>query len=218
MKKLFAVFGLGRFGSTLVKEFYNMGIEVLAVDTDESRVSEHANYATHAVCPSSIDETVLRKLGVGNVDHAFVSFGNDMQTSILTSLLLKDIGVRKVWAKAQNEYHSKVLEKIGVDRVIHPERDVAKRIAHHITSDKMIDFIELSKEYIIVEIVATNKLDYHSLEELNVQSEYGCNIVGIQRHGRFMVAPAAEEIIYKDDVLIVMGHNQDIARFEKEGV
>ncbi|RPK06091.1 potassium channel family protein [Priestia endophytica] len=218
MKKLFAVFGLGRFGSTLVKEFYNMGIEVLAVDTDEARVSEYANYATYAVCASSIDETVLRQLGVGNVDHAFVSFGNDMQTSILTSLLLKEIGVRKVWAKAQNEYHSKVLEKIGVDRVIHPERDVAKRIAHHITSDKMIDFIELSKEYSIVEIVATNKLDHHSLEELDVRAEYGCNIVGIQRHGRFMVAPVAEEIIYKDDVLIVMGHNQDIARFEKEGV
>ena len=111
-----------------------------------------------------------------------------------------------------------MLEKIGVDRVIHPERDVAKRIAHHITSDKMIDFIELSREYSIVEIVATNKLDHHSLEELDVRAEYGCNIVGIQRHGRFMVAPAAEEIIYKDDILIVMGHNQDIARFEKEGV
>ncbi|MGG3571495.1 TrkA family potassium uptake protein [Bacillus gobiensis] len=218
MKKLFAVFGLGRFGSTLVKEFYEMGIEVLAVDKDETRVSEYMQFATHAVCANAIDETVLQKLGVRNVDLAFVSFGDDMQSSILTSLLLKEIGVTKVWAKAQDENHSKVLEKIGVDRVIHPERDVAKRIAHHIVTDKMIDFIELSKDFSIVEIIATKKVDQQSLEDLNIRANYGCNIVGIQRDGKFIVSPSAEEAIYKDDVLIVIGNNKDIERFEKEGV
>jgi trk system potassium uptake protein TrkA len=218
MRKLFAVFGLGRFGSTLVKEFYEMGIEVLAVDKEESRVSEYMQFATHAVCANAIDEKVLQKLDVQNVDLAFVSFGDDMQSSILASLLLKEIGVRKVWVKAQDDNHAKVLQKIGVDRVIHPERDVAKRIAHHIVTDKMIDFIELSKDYSIVEIIATNKVDRHSLDDLNVRANYGCNIVGIQRNGTFIISPSAEEEIYKDDVLIVIGKNTDIEQFEKEGV
>lgn len=216
--KSFAVFGLGRFGGTIVKEFYEIGVEVVAIDKDKAKVNDHMNYATHAVCANAIDETVLNQLGVRNVDHAFVSFGDDIQSSILTSLLLKEIGVRKVWTKAQNDYHAKVLEKIGVDRVIHPERDVAKRIARHIVSDKMIDFIELSKDYSMVEIVATKKLDRCSFSELDVRANYGCTIVGIQRHGTFIVAPSAEEVIYKDDVLIVIGHNKDITRFEEEGV
>jgi trk system potassium uptake protein len=218
MKKVFAVFGLGRFGGTIVKEFHDMGMEVVAIDKDESKVNEYMNYATHAVCANAIDETILNQLGIRNVDHAFVSFGDEIQSSILTSLLLKEMGVRKVWSKAQNDSHAKVLEKIGVDKVIHPERDMAKRIAHLIISDKMIDFIELSKDYSMVEIVATQKLDRCSLSDLQVRANYGCTIVGIQRHGKFIISPSADEVIYKDDVLIVIGHNQDILRFEEEGV
>lgn len=215
--KSFAVFGLGGFGGTIVKEFFDMGIEVVAIDKDEEKVNEHMTYATHAVCANAIDETVLNQLGVRNVDHALVSFGDDIQSSVLTSLMLKEIGVPKVWAKAQNEYHAKVLEKIGVDKVIQPERDVAKRIAHYIVTDKMIEFIELSKEHSMVEIVATPKLYGRSLGELDIRANYGCTIVGIQRNGSFIVSPSAEEIINKDDVLIVIGHNNDIALFEEEG-
>ncbi|GED66102.1 potassium channel family protein [Lysinibacillus fusiformis] len=217
MKKSFAVFGLGRFGGTIVKEFHNMGIEVIAIDKDEVKVNEYMNYATQTFCANAIDETTLIQLGIRNVDHAFVSFGRDIESSILITLLLKEIGVKKVWAKAQNEYHSKALKKIGVDKVIHPERDVARRIARHIVSDKMIDFIELSKDYSIVEIVVKKKLIYKSLGELNVRAKFGCTIVGIQRQGTFIVSPTAEEVINKEDVLIIIGHNSDIARFE-EGV
>ncbi|MCB5235591.1 MAG: TrkA family potassium uptake protein [Niallia nealsonii] len=218
MKKSFAVFGLGRFGGTIVKEFYDMGVDVIAVDKDEEKVNKYMNYATHVVCTDKIDEVILNRLGIRNVDQAFVSFGDNIQESILTSLLLKELGLSKVWTKAQNEYHSKVLEKIGVDRVIQPERDVAKRIARHIVSDKMIDFIELSKDYSIAEIVATEKLDNCNLEDLNIRANYGCTIVGIQRQGEFIVSPAAEEIIHKADILIVIGHNKHIANFEKKGV
>ncbi|MET3698818.1 trk system potassium uptake protein TrkA [Bacillus oleivorans] len=217
-KKSFAVFGLGRFGGTIVREFYDMGIEVIAIDKDQTKVNEYSKYATYAVCVEVIDETTINELGIRNVDHAFVSFGDNMQSSILTSMILKEIGIPQVWAKAQNDYHSKVLEKIGVDRVIHPERDVARRICHHIVSEKMIDFIELSKEHSMVEIVATNKIEGRTLGELNVRANYGCTIVGIQRDGSFIVSPSAEEVIQRDDVLIVIGHNNDIARFEEKGV
>ncbi|MDF1508847.1 TrkA family potassium uptake protein [Robertmurraya sp. DFI.2.37] len=217
-KKSFAVFGLGRFGGTIVKEFYKMGVEVIAIDKDEAKVNEFSKYATYAVCLDVIDETTINSLGIRNVDHAFVSFGDNLQTSILTSLILKEIGIPVVWVKAQNDYHSKVLKKIGVDRVIHPERDVARRIAHHIVSEKMIDFIELSKEHSMVEMIATKKIAGRNLSEINVRSKYGCTIVAIQRQATFIISPSADEVIAEGDVLIVIGHNQDIAVFEEKGV
>jgi len=218
MKKQFAVFGLGRFGGSLVKEFSELGVEVLAVDIDQDKVNAYAQYATHTVQANAIDESILKQIGVRNIDHAFVSFGDNIESSILTSLLLKEIGVPKVWAKAQNDYHHKVLSKIGVDRVIHPERDMAKRIAHHIVSDKIIDYIELSEEYSIVEIVASEKLHNQSLIDLDIRARYGCNIVGIQRGENILISPAADENIKKNDILIVIGRNNDINRFEREGV
>lgn len=102
--------------------------------------------------------------------------------------------------------------------MIHPERDVAKRIAHHIVSDKMIDFIELSKDHSMVEIVATKKIDGCSLGELDIRANYGCTIVGIQRNGSFVISPSAEEVVTINDVLIVIGNNKDISLFEKKGV
>lgn len=217
-KKSFAVFGLGHFGGTMVKEFYDMGIEVIAIDKDEAKVNEYSQYATYAARIEVIDETTINELGIRNVDHAFVSFGDNLQASVLTTMILKEMGIPQVWVKAQNDYHSKVLEKIGADRVIHPERDVARRISHHIVSEKMVDFIELSKEHSMVEILATNKIAGKSLAETNVRAKYGCTIVGIQRQGTFVVSPSADELIQKNDVLIVIGHNKDIALFEEKGV
>ncbi len=218
VKKQFAVFGLGRFGGSLVKEFYELGIEVLAIDISEEKIQQYASYATHAVKANALDETILKQLGVRNVDHAFVSFGDNIEASILTSLLLIELGVPQVWAKAQNDYHQKVLEKIGVNRVIHPERDMAKRIAHHIISEKMIDYIELSKEYSMVEVIATKKLNNKSLFDLDIRSRYGCNIVGIQRGEEISVSPGADEKIGIGDVLLIIGKNKDIIRFEENGM
>jgi len=218
VKKQFAVFGLGRFGGSLVKEFYKQGIEVLAIDKSEEKIQQYAQYATHAVRANGVDERSLKQLGVKNVDHAFVSYGDDIEASILTSLLLKELGIPKVWAKAQNDYHQKVLDKIGVDRVIHPERDMAKRIAHHIISEKMIDYIELSKEYSLVEIVATKKLYNKTISDLDIATRYGCNVVGIQRGEEICVSPSMNEKIVMGDVLLIIGKNKDIVHFEEVGM
>ncbi|KZZ83237.1 potassium channel family protein [Bacillus sp. SJS] len=218
MSKQFAVFGLGRFGGSLVKEFHDLGREVLAVDKNIDKVHQYAPYATHSVQANSMDEEALKQLGVRNVDHAFVSLGDDIEGSILTSLLLIELGISEVWAKAQNDYHQRVLEKIGVTRVIHPERDMAKRIAHHIISEKMIDYIELSKEHSMVELVATDKINRKSLNDLDIRAKFACNIVGIQRNEDMIVSPAAEETVEKGDILLVIGKNKDIARFEEEGM
>ncbi|WP_017549046.1 potassium channel family protein [Salinicoccus carnicancri] len=218
MKKSFAVFGLGRFGGTMVKELHDMHIDVIAVDKDEDRVNEFEGCATYAHCANAIDEAFLKQIGVRNIDHAFVSFGNDLEGSILTSLILKELGVPKVWAKAKNDDHATVLNKIGVDRVIHPERDVAKKITKHITSDKMIDVIELSDKYSMVEIEATKKIGDKTLAELNILSKYGCTIIGIQRNTEFIISPPIDQTVSVGDILIMVGSNKDIKRFEKHAV
>ncbi len=216
MRKQFAVLGLGHFGGNLVKEFYEMGVEVLAVDKDEEKINMYSQYSTHAVLANTIDENMLKQIGIKNVDHVFVSLGENIEASILTTLLLKELGVKQVWVKAINQYHQKVLDKIGADRVIHPERDMAKRIAHHIVSEKMIDYIELSKEYSIVEIIASEKLHNQTLEDINNSHHFRCNIVGIQTTTDMKISPKPSEVIHKGDILIVIGKNNDLTRFEEE--
>lgn len=161
----------------------------------------------------------MKSLGIRNFDCVIISIGEDIQSSILATLLLKEMGVEKVWVKAQNENHQKVLDKIGADRIIHPERDMAKRIAHHVISDKIIDYIELSDEYSIVELVASEKIDGKSLMELNTRAKYGCNIVAIKtQEDGINVSPYADEIIHKGDILVTLGSNDDLERFEVEGI
>ncbi len=218
MKKQFAVIGLGRFGGNLVIELSKLGVEVLAIDRDEEVIEKFGTIATHAVQANAMEEAVLRQLGLRNFDHVIVSFGENIEASILTTLQLKELGVKEVWVKASNTYHQKVLDKIGADKVIHPERDMAKRIAHHVTSEKIIDYIELSKEHSIIEIVATKKVAGNTLIDLDIRARYGCNIIAIQRNEEILVSPPADEIVQDKDMLIVIGHKRDLNRFEKEGV
>lgn len=217
MKKTFALFGLGHFGSTMLQELNEMNVEVLAVDKDEMKVIKHRDLSTHAVCLQSLDEQSLRQIGVNNVDHAFITFGEDVQGSILTAFLLKDMGIPKIWVKAHNEYHAKVLEKIGVDRVIQPEREMAIRVARNIVSNSMVDYIELAHDYSIAEILVGKKFGGCKLKDLRMAKRFDCHIVGIQREHTFIVSPSEQEPIQMNDILIVVGKKRDIIRFEKEG-
>jgi trk system potassium uptake protein TrkA len=218
MNKQYAVIGLGRFGGSIVREFSQMGHDVLAIDRDMEKVNEFANIATQAVQANSTDEKVLYSLGIRNFNHVIVSIGEDIQSSILTTLLLKEAGVKKVWVKAQNDYHHKVLEKLGADRIIHPERDMALRVAQLITSEKIIDFIELSHEHSIVEVEVTDKIIGRTLTELDVRARFGCNIVAIKRGDDIHVSPIADVTLQRSDILVVIGRNEDLNRFEEEGV
>lgn len=218
VKKQFAVLGLGLFGGTLVEELSKMNVEVIAIDRDEEVVNKYADIATYAVQAYVNDESDLKALGVPIIDHAIVSFGENIETSILATLLLKELGVKQVWVKASNYYHQKVLEKIGADRVIHPERDMARRIAHYVVSEKLVDYIELSPDYSLVEIIASGKMHNKSLQELDVRANYGCTIIGIDRKGDMIISPVSKERILEGDKLIVIGHVKDITRFEEDGV
>ncbi|APC48777.1 potassium channel family protein [Virgibacillus halodenitrificans] len=215
MKRDFAVIGLGRFGGSICRELSMEGMEVLAIDNDEDKVNEYKNIASHAVIADSTDEVSLKELGIKNIDHVIVAIGDNIQASILTTVILTDLGIKKITVKAQNDYHEKILNKIGADHVVHPERDMGKRIAHNIISNNILDYLELSDDHSIVEVKAGNKMVGKTLIDLDIRANYGCNVVAIKQGKEINVSPSAEDVLKEEDVLIVIGADKDISRFEK---
>jgi trk system potassium uptake protein len=216
VRKNFAVIGLGRFGGSICRTLSDEGFEVLAIDKNEERVNSFAMIASHAAVGDTTDEAVLKSLGIRNFDHVIVAIGDDIQSSILTTLILKELGVNHITVKAQNDYHEKVLLKIGADKVVHPERDMGRRIAHNMASSSVLDYLELSDEHSIVEIVANSKIAGHTIIDLDIRKKYGLNIVAIKRGMDIIVSPKANEDILVNDVLIVIGTDDDIDRFERK--
>ena len=216
MKKEFVVIGLGRFGGSIVRTLIELGMEVMAIDRDEDKVNAYSAIATHAVVADSTDESVLKSLGIRNFDHVIVAIGDDIQASILTTLILKELGVENITVKAQNDYHEKIVRRIGADHVVHPERDMGRRLAHNVVSNSVLDYLELSDEHSIVEIVASEKLDGNTILDLDIRAKYGINIVAIKRKNDIIVSPQANEVILSGDILIVIGADNDINRFEKK--
>lgn len=213
-KNQFVIIGLGRFGSSLGRELVQLGYEVLGVDKDDEAVQEMSSVLTYAVAAESTDEETLRSLGVRNFDCGVVAIGDDIQASILTAIILKDLGVKKVVAKAISELHGRVLEKIGVDRVVYPERDMGIRVAHQLVSPNLLDYIELSKEYTIAELAVPKCLDGKSLHDLNPRARFGCSIVAINKIGGIIIAPTATDVLTESDVMVIIGTNEQIEQFE----
>ncbi|TYR79882.1 TrkA family potassium uptake protein [Priestia megaterium] len=216
MKKEFAVIGLGRFGGSICKTLSDQGMEVLAIDTHEEKVNEYASIASHAVVGDATDEAVLKSLGVRNFDHVIVAIGDNIQASILTTLILKELGVKKITVKAQNDYHAKVLSKIGANFIVHPERDMGRRIANSMISNSVLDYLELSDKHSIVELVASKRMAGNTLIDLDIRAKYGINIVAIKRDRDIIVSPQASEPIQQGDILIVIGADVNINRFENK--
>lgn len=212
--KSFVVIGLGRFGAAVACELYKRGNEVLAIDKDEDAVQRVADQVTHAVMGDANEESVLRSIGVRNFDCAVVSIASDIQDSVLITLMLKEMGVKYVIAKARGTLHAKVLDRIGADRVVFPEHDMGQRLAQTLSSSNVIDFIELSPDFEIVEIHAPTSWQGKSLRELSVRAEHGVNVLAIRgQDGQIRaISPTAEQQIQAGDVLVVIGANDDIER------
>jgi trk system potassium uptake protein TrkA len=214
MKKQFAIVGMGRFGSSVARTLSGLGFEVLAIDQDEQRTQDVANFVTHAVQADATDEDAMRALGLGNFDVVVVAIGQDIQSSILTTIILKEMGVPTVIVKAQNELHGKVVRKIGADKVIYPERDMGQRVAHHLVSPNILDYIELSEDYSIVELKANSKMVGKNLRQLDIRAKHRCNVIAIKTGDKMNIAPHAEDLITENDVLIIVGKNKDLNNFE----
>ncbi|MFC3212379.1 potassium channel family protein [Planomicrobium okeanokoites] len=218
MKKQFVVIGLGRFGSSICKELYKLGHEVLAIDSVPERVESIRDFASHTAIANAADEENLKALGVRNFEHAVVAIGDNMQTSVLCTLMLKELGVPVVWVKARDLQHQMILEKVGADKVIQPENEMGIRVAHHMDSEKVVDYIDLSEDYSIVELVASQKIANQTLLELNIRAKYNCMILAIKRNEQVNVAPMPEDLVQQADILVVMGHRSDLKRFEEKGI
>lgn len=215
--KQFVVIGLGRFGSSVARTLYKLGYDVLGIDINEEIVQSLADSITHAVQADATDENTLKSLGVRNFDVGIVSIGDDIQSSILVTLILKEMGIKYVIAKAQNDLHGKVLYKIGADRVVFPERDMGVRVAHNLVASNILDYIELSPDFSIVELEAFPEWYDKTLGELKMRKNYGLNVMAIKRGEDVIVSPGADDFIKKGDILVVVGQNKDIEKLEKLG-
>ena len=215
MKKEIAVIGLGRFGGSIVMELSEMNVDVLVIDTDEARVNEYQDYYSEGIIGDSTDEAMLKSIGIDNYDNVIVAIGDNIQASILSTLILKDLGVKKVTTKAQNSYHGRVLEKIGADIVVHPERDMGRRIAHRLVSSSVVEYLEVSTSHSIIEYSANAKLENKRISDLNIREKFGISIIAINRDNDIIVSPDSQISILGGDILILIGSDQQLNHFEK---
>lgn len=214
MSKQFVIIGCGRFGSSVAMKLNELGCEVMAVDASEETIQNISDSVTYAVQADATDENALMAMGIRNFDVAVITIGANIQASIMVTLMVKELGIKHVVAKAQNEMHAKVLYKIGADRVVFPEREMGVRVAKNLVSNKILDYIELSEDYTIVEVPPLKDWIGKSLVEINIRAEYGINVIAIKNKNGINISVSPNEVIEDHDVLVVIGHNDDIRRVE----
>lgn len=208
----FIVIGAGRFGDALARNLYKEGHEVLVIDKDEDTIQKIADHVTHAVIGDASDPDVLDSLGARNFDCAVVGVASDIQNSILITLLLKERGIGYVIAKARSEVHTRVLQKIGADKVVFPEQEMGERLAQIITMKNVLDYLELSDDYSIMEIKSPKSWHGKTLVDLNIRAKYGITVIAVRDEisGELTISLDAHFKIKHQDTLIVLGANEDI--------
>jgi len=222
MKKQFAVIGLGRFGSEVARTLSKNKFDVIAVDRDENRVREVSDFVTMALQLDAVDEKALREAGIQNVDVAVVSIGENIEASILVVMTLKDLGIRDIVAKAVSELHGRILAQLGIKRVVHPERDMAQKVAYNLIQSKVLDMIELSPDYSIIESPVPAFIQGKSISQVNLRANYGITIIAIIRMNEsgsdresWNINPHPSDVIRKNDIIVLLGSNRDIEKFSK---
>ena len=216
MKKQYVIIGCGRFGTSVANKLTELGSEVMVIDKNEDIIQQLSDTVTYAVQADPTDENTLKSLGIRNFDVAIVAIGEDIQASILVTLMIKELGVKQIIAKAQNDLHAKVLYRIGADRVVFPEREMGIRVAKNLISENVLDFIELAPEYSIVEVIALEEWIGKNLKKLNIRARYGFNVMAIKNELNININVDADEVIKKGDILVVIGHNDDINKLNNE--
>jgi trk system potassium uptake protein TrkA len=220
-RKQFGVIGLGRFGSAMAATLTELGHDVIGVDGDESRVQQLADVITHALQIDATDDKALRAAGIHDVEVAVVSIGENIESSLLVVMQLRELGVGTIVAKAVTPLHGRILQKLGVSRVIFPEREMAIRIAHSLVMPNVIDYIELSRDFSIVEVPAPDAFVGRTLKQLELRPRLGLTLIAIKRHsgesGAVVtnIAPAADETIRSGDILALLGSNENLSHLDR---
>lgn len=224
----FAVIGLGRFGYSVAKTLTEKGCEVLAVDNDEEKVKDVSDFVTHAVQMDATDEEALRQIGVHYVDVAVVSIGENIEASILIVMTLKEMGVKEIVAKAVTPIHGKVLRNIGVSKVIFPERDMAIKVAASLAVPNILEQIELSPQYSIIETPIPKGFSGKTLKESDIKNRFNVNVIAVRKRMPVItesgepdftedwnVSPSDNDTIEEGDVLVMIGNNNDLEKLKK---
>lgn len=208
--KEFVVFGLGRFGKSVATTLADSGCEVLVVDDCEEKIQEMADVVTYAVKANVTDVDTMETLGISNFDGAIVAIGENLEASVMVTILAKELGIPYVLAKAQNDLHAKILKKVGADMVVFPEKETGIRIANNLLLGNFFDAVELSSTFSMIEIGALSEWDGHSLRELNLRAKYKVNVIGIKKNGVLDINPDADMSVSKNDVLVMIGKNETL--------
>jgi len=224
----FLVLGLGRFGSSVALALAKKGHEVLAVDKDEDKVAAIEDEVSQALVLDATQEKQLEALGIGHFDWVIVSMSQNIEASILATLLAKELGAKNVLSKASSDIHAKILRKVGADKVIFPEREMGQRVAEYLSSPRIFDYIELSPEYSIIELVAPSVFENKTIRETQARTKYGVHIIAIKRRiarvekegeleleEKVLIAPDPDEEILKGDLLILLGKIENLEKVKK---
>ncbi len=216
MAKQFLVIGAGLFGTSVAKTLYGLGHDVMIVDEDKDLIQQVSSEVTNAAIADTSNEASLKALGIDEYDAVILAIGHDMQASIMTAILLVDMGAKKTVAKAQTELHGKVLSKIGINQIVFPERDMGQKLAHSLNAPSVIDLFELSDDYSVVEVNAPEGMTGKTLAELDLTGVYGVSIIALRRNNgeKPLVTPTAEDIIKADDIIVAVGENKGLKKLE----
>ena len=220
-KRTFAVIGLGRFGSAMATTLSQLGHEVIGIDGDEDRVNALADQVSHTVRLDATDERALRAAGIQDVDVAVVSIGENIESSLLVVTLVKELGIANIVAKAVTPLHGRILEKLGVTRVVFPEREMAVRVAHSLVIPSVLDYIELSGNFSIVELPAPSEFFGKTLREIGLRARFGLTTIAIKRSPKpghpdtSTISPGPDDMIQPGDVLALVGSNERIGQIER---
>jgi trk system potassium uptake protein TrkA len=213
-KKSFAVIGVGRFGQALIEELIKLEAEVLVIDKNFDKIEKIAKMVTNAVCLDSTDIEALKEVGISSYDTVIVATGMNVDNSILTTLVLKDLGVKEIYVKVQSEYHARVVEKLGVDQehLIWPEQETGRRLATILISGNFLEYLQLDEDYSFISTQVTKKMIGKSLLELDIRKNFGVNIVAVRRQEKIII-PSSQTPFEDNDEILLVGRNDLIEKF-----
>lgn len=212
MTKTVLLIGLGRFGIQTAMKLNELKHEVMAIDKDEARVNNALPFVTNALIGDTTDEDFLDSLGIDNYDVCIVTIGEDFQSSLETTSLLKELGARFVVSRASRDVHAKFLLKNGADDIIYPAKQIASWTAIRFTSDHIFDYLEINEDYSIFEISVPDNWKGRSIGEIDIRKKFDISILGIKRNGKLSMKIKADTIFYDDETILVLGHIKDIQK------
>ena len=214
MNKSVIVLGLGKFGYTVATRLFEQGVEVMAVDKDYDLIQSIGNHVNAAVQCDFLDEEAMAELGMSNFDVAIISTGYSLEAAIAAIMLASDSEVSKIIAKAKSGNQARIMRKLGADQIIFPEIDMGERLARSLTGSNILEFINFSDEYCLIEVIAKDEWVDKSLADLKFRNAYHMNVVGIRRKGHFIITPRANEVVHEKDVLILIGEERYATELE----